>query len=169
MTTRTFVPWGEQPAAQLRQSRAEVARTARQLLPEHWLLPSPLEGWTYKDLLAHLAIGDWVFQTMLRQTLGIEKRLPEQATMEYVNEGNARRIAERKDASIEELIAEAEREGETTQELLSKLTGAHDPEAVAWRRPNGDPVTLQQWVTGFPQHDPSHLAQLKTALDQVMM
>jgi hypothetical protein len=106
---------------------------------------------------------------MLRQTLGIEQQLPAQATLEYVNEGNARRIAERKDASIEELIAEAEREGETTQELLSKLTDAHDPAAVAWRRPNGDPVTLQQWVTGFPQHDPSHLAQLKTALDQVMM
>lgn len=169
MTARTFAPWVAPSAEQLRQNRTEIARTARQLLPEHWLLPSPLEGWTYKDLLAHLAAGEWVFQTMLRQTLGIDKQLPAQATLEFVNDGNAKRLAERKDASIEELITEAEREGEATQELLSGLTDAHDPAAVVWLRPNGNPVTLQQWVTGFPQHDPSHLAQLKTALDQVMM
>jgi uncharacterized damage-inducible protein DinB len=169
MTTRTFVSWVQQPAEQLREGRSEIARTARQLLPEHWLLPSPLDGWTYKDLLAHLASGDWVFQTMLRQTLGVEKQLPAQATLEFVNDGNAKRLAERKDSNVEELITEAEREGETTQELLSGLTDAHDPAAVVWLRPNGDPVTLQQWVTGFPQHDPSHLAQLRMALDQVMM
>lgn len=169
MTTRTFAAWVEPAAAALRQSRAEIARTANQLLPEHWSLPSPLEGWSYQDLLAHLATGDWVFQAMLRQTLGIEKALPAQATLEYVNDGNAKKLAERKGASVAELIAEAERQAETTQQLLSGLTDAHDPSAVVWRRPNGDPVTLQQWVTGFPQHDPAHLAQLKTVLDNVML
>ena len=169
LTTRTFAAWVEPVARELREGRGEIARTARKFLPEMWTMPSPLEGWTYKDLLAHLATGDWVFQTMLRQTLGIENALPAQATLEFVNEGNARLLAERKDTSIEELIAEAEREGETTQELLSGLSDANDPSAFVWHRPNGDPVTLEQWVTGFPRHDPSHLAQLKTALDSVML
>jgi hypothetical protein len=168
-TQRTFVPWVQPIAAQLREGRSEVVRTAHKFLPEFWTMPSPLEGWTYKDLLAHLATGDWVFHAMLRQTLGIDNALPAQATLEFVNEGNARLLAERKDTSVEELIAEAEREGETTQELLSGLSDANDLSAVVWRRLNGDPVTLQQWVTGFPQHDVSHGAQLKTALDNMMM
>ena len=169
MTARTFLPWVAEPAKQIREGRSEVVRTAHKLLPELWTLPSPLEGWTYKDLLAHLATGDWVFQAMLRQTLGIEDALPAQPTMEFVNEGNARLLAERKDASVEELITEVEAAGETTQELLSGLSDANDPSAVAWRRPNGDPVTLEQWVTGFPRHDPSHLKELETALDNVML
>lgn len=169
MTARTFVSWVQQPAEQLRLSRAEVARTARQLLPEHWLLPSPLEGWTYKDLLAHLATGDWFFQTMLREVLGIEKGMPLEQATSFVDEGNARQLAERKKTSVEELIDEAEVEGEDTQELLSRITDTIDQTAVIWHRPNGDPVTLEQWATGFPNHDKIHLAQLKTALDQVMM
>ncbi len=169
MTTRTFLPWAEAPAKQIREGRTEVRRTAEKFLPDLWTMPSPLEGWTYKDLLAHLASGDWVFQTMLRDVLGIEKNLPKQAPLEYVNEGNARLLAERKDTSVEELIAELTATGETTQELLGGLTDAHDPSAVVWLRPNGDPVTLEQWITGFPQHDVSHGAQLETALDNVMM
>lgn len=153
----------------MRESRIEVRRTAEKFLPELWTMPSPLEGWTYKDLLAHLASGEWVFQTMLRDVLGIEKGLPKQATMEYVNDGNAQRLAERSETSVEALITEIETAGETTQELLSGLSDANDPTAVVWHRPNGDPVTLEQWITGFPQHDVSHGAQLKTALDNVMM
>jgi hypothetical protein len=169
MTARTFLPWVEGPAKQMRESRAEVRRTAEKFLPELWTMPSPLEGWTYKDLLAHLASGEWVFQTMLRDVLGIEKSLPKNATMAYVDEGNAQRLAAHKDSSVEELIAEITTAGETTQELLSKLTDEIDPRMVAWHRPNGDPVTLEQWVQGFPQHDVTHGAQLKTALDNVMM
>jgi hypothetical protein len=153
----------------MRESRIEVRRTAEKFLPDLWTMPSPLEGWTYKDLLAHLASGEWVFQTMLRNVLGIEKSLPEQATMTYVDDGNATRLAERKDASIDELIAEITETGETTQDLLSKLTDDSGASTVVWRRPNGDPVTLEQWISGFPQHDVTHGDQLKTALDNVMM
>jgi hypothetical protein len=153
----------------MREGRFEVRRTAEKFLPEMWTMPSPLEGWTYKDLLAHLASGEWVFQTMLRQTLGIEKTLPAQATLEFVNDGNAQRLSERKDTSVEQLIDEIATAGETTQELLSKLTDEIAPSTVAWHRPNGEPVSLEQWISGFPQHDVSHGAQLKTALDNVMM
>ncbi len=169
MTNRTFLPWVDGPAKQMRESRVEGRRTAEKFLPELWTMPSPLEGWTYKDLLAHLASGEWVFQTMLRDVLGIEKGLPKQATIEYVNEGNAQRLAERSNTSVEALIAEVTATGETTQELLSQLTDAVEPAMAIWRRPNGDPVTLEQWISGFPQHDVTHGAQLKTALDNVMM
>ena len=170
MTARMFAPWVEAVAAGLRESRSEIARTARQLLPEHWSLPSPLEGWTYKDLLAHLATGDWVFQWMLRGVLGLETfDLVEKGGLDYVNEGNARLIEERRDRAVDGLIAEVESEGEETQDLLAQLAADVDLGRVVGQMSDGTPVTIEMWVKGFPRHDSGHGAQLKTALDNVML
>ena len=168
MTARTFAAWVAPSAEQLREGRIEIARTARKLLPEHWSMLSPLEGWAYKDLLAHLASGDWVFQSMLRAVLGEGEPIALKPGFD-VNAGNAQRIDERKERSAEELIAEVESEGEATQELLARLPEDLDRGQVVGRMQDGTPVTLQQWVRGFPRHDTGHGAQLKTALDQVML
>jgi uncharacterized protein (TIGR03083 family) len=169
MTVRSFAPWVEPVAKELREGRSDVARTARQLLPEHWMLPSPLEGWSYKDLLAHLASGDWVFQWMLRSALGEDEFDILERGFQYVNEGNAQRIEERRARSVEDLIAEVHSEGERTQGLLARLDDTLNVTKVVGRRPTGEDVTIEQWVLGFPQHDKLHGAQLKTALDQMMM
>jgi hypothetical protein len=132
-------------------------------------MPSPLPGWTYKDLLAHLATGDWFFQTMLRHALGIEKGMPDEHAMSFIDDGNARRIGDRKETPVSALIAEVEAESEETQELLGRITSAIDPGTVVWHRSAGEPVTLAQWMAGFPQHDRVHLEQLETALQQVML
>lgn len=169
MTARTFLPWVEPSAKELREGRFEVTRTAGQLLPEHWSLPSPLEGWTYKDLLAHLASGDWVFQWMLRGALGAENFDLMERGFQYVDEGNKQRILERRDRTVEELITEAQSEGERTQELLSQLTEDIDVKNEIGKRPDGRSITVELWVQGFPAHDKTHGDQLKTALDQLMM
>jgi predicted DNA-binding ribbon-helix-helix protein len=169
MTDRTFAPWVEPVAKQLREGRRDIRRTAEKFLPEMWTMPSPLEGWTFKDLLAHLASGDWVFQWMLRGALGEETFDMLERGFEYVNDGNAQRIAERKDTPVEALISEIDSEGEATQELLARLTSAVDVHKVVGRRQNGQDVTIEQWVQGFPAHDKLHGEQLKTALDNVMM
>ena len=168
MTTRTFAVWVAPVAEQLREGRIEIARTARKLLPEHWSMPSPLEGWSYKDLLAHLASGDWVFQSMLRGVLGEGEPIALKPGFD-VNAGNAQRIAERKKRSAEELIAEVESEGEATQELLARLSEDLDLGQIVGRMRDGTPVTVQMWMQGFPRHDAGHGAQLKTALDNVML
>jgi uncharacterized protein (TIGR03083 family) len=169
MTERTFLPWVEPIAKQLREGRADVARTAQKLLPEHWTMPSPLEGWTYKDLLAHLASGDWVFQWMLRGALGRDQFDLVERGFDYVNEGNKQRILERRNRSVEELIAEVRSEGEATQALLAELTGDIDVKKEIGKRPSGEPITTELWIQGFPAHDKTHGDQLKTALDQLMM
>jgi hypothetical protein len=86
-----------------------------------------------------------------------------------VNAGNAQRIAERKERSAEELIAEVESEGEATQDLLARLPEALDLGQIVGRMRNGTPVTVQMWMQGFPRHDADHGAQLKTVLDNVML
>jgi hypothetical protein len=67
------------------------------------------------------------------------------------------------------LITEVESEGEVTQDLLSQLPEELDRNKVVGRMQNGTPVTIEMWMQGFPQHDATHGAQLKSALDQVMM
>lgn len=164
MTTRTFAPWVAPSAQQLRESRVEIVRRARQLLPEHWSMPSPLESWTYKDLLAHLATGDWVFQTVLGAVTSNRPLDLAKINLDYVNAGNARLVEDRKGCSAEELIAEVEAEGEETQELLAKLSDADEG-----RTQEGAPMSLAEGVRQFPGHDRDHLAQLKTALDNLML
>ncbi len=163
MTSRTFAPWVEPIAADLRETRREIVRVARQLLPEQWSHPSPLEGWTYKDLLSHLATGDWVCQTVLTAVTTRTPLDPRATDLDFVNEGNAQRLSERSRRSAEELIAEVEAEGEETQELLAQLADVHEP------LKGNAPMSLGDYLRGFPGHDREHLAQLRTALDQVML
>ena len=163
MTTRTFAPWVEPIAAQLGESRAEIARTARRFLPDLWTMPSPLPGWTYKDLLAHLAVGDWVCQSILQAV--VANKAADLSILNQLNERNEQYRRERAATSVEELIAELEAEGEETQELLSKLSDADED-----RKQEGAPMSLGQYLKdAFPGHDRDHLDQLRTAMDNVML
>jgi len=165
MTTLTFAAWVEPVAAELRQSRHEVVRAATQYLPEFWGWMSPLQGWTYKDLLAHLATGDWVMHTVLRAVIANEPvEVAKVTNLDWVAEGNARFLAERKERSPEELIAEVEAEGDETQELLSQLS-----EADEQLTQEGAPMSLSDYLRLFPGHDRAHLAQLRVALDSIML
>ena len=166
MTTHTFASWVAPIADQLRLGRAEIVRTTSRFLPEIWGLPSPLEGWSYKDLLAHLATGDWVCQHILRTVLANEPLDVANITNpDWVTDGNTRFLAERKDRSVEELVAEVEAEGEETQELLAQLTDEHEH-----RTQEGAPMSLGQYLRdAFPDHDRRHLEELKSALENIML
>ena len=158
--TRTFAPWVEPVARQLRESRGEIARVARSFPAAVWSGPSPLEGWTYKDLLAHLATGDWVCQTVLRAVVGNERLDLAAISLDAVNAGNARLLEERKGRPVEELIAEVETEGEETQRLLAQLAEGHEQ-----RTQQDAPMSLGDYLRMFPQHDQGHLAELRPALE----
>ena len=153
MMTRTFAPWVEPIAAKLRDSRRDIVVAAQSTLDEAWSKPSPNEIWTYKDLLAHLATGDWVCQRVLRAvTEGTELSLGD------LDEGNARSVEERRNTPVDELIAEVEAEGEKTQELLSLIL-----EEQRGLTREGAPMSLGDYLRMFPGHDEQHLAQLRTA------
>ena len=159
---RTFAPWVKPIAAQIREGRGQVIRAARQMLPEQWRIPSPLPGWSYQDVLAHLAVGDWVCQTVLRAATANERL--DMAAIADLDGTNERYRQERAGRSVEELLAEVEAEGEETQELLSRLTEADEN-----RTQEDAPVSLGEYLRGFPGHDQEHLAQLRQAVDSVML
>ena len=155
MTTKTFAPWVEPIAAQLRESRRAVAEVARTIPDEAWSRPSPDPGWSYRDLLTHLAVGDWVCQAVLRAAVGTE---PFDMTITtQLDERNAQMIEERWGRSLQELIAEVVAEGEETQELLSQLTEADEE-----RRQKDAPMSLGEYLRFFPTHDRDHLAEFRT-------
>jgi hypothetical protein len=158
MTFRSFVPWVEPIAAQLREGRSQIVEAARAVPVEAWARPSPSSGWTYRDLLVHLAVGDWVCQTVLRAVVANE-RLDVAATFGSVDAGNERLRQERTSRSVEELIAEVEAEGEETQGLLAELTDADES-----RSEEDAPMNLGQYLREFPGHDRAHLEELRTAL-----
>ena len=159
MTTRTFAPWIEPIAAQLRGSRRKIVEVARAVPEVAWGHPSPDPGWSYRDLLTHLAVGDWVCQAVLRAAVGGE---PFDMTITtQLDERNARMIEERRGRSLQELIAEVAAEGEETQELLAQLSEADEE-----RRQEDAPMSLGEYLRFFPTHDRDHLAQLRTALQR---
>ncbi|MGB2693690.1 MAG: DinB family protein [Dehalococcoidia bacterium] len=160
MTTRTFVAWLEPIAAQLAVGRAKLAGFARGQPAEVWDKPTSYEGWTCRDLLAHLA-GDTgkgssaaMRAAVTRQTLD---PVPFAAGVDALN---ARDIEKRRDRSVDELVAEIEADGEEWQELLSQLT--ETDEELRWA---GFPFKLGEYLRILAQHDQDHLADLRTALE----
>ena len=161
MSARTFAPWVAPIAAQLREGRTQVLGFARSVPAEAWARPSPLEGWTCKDILAHLAGGnDGMVQKILRSVVAREP-VDRSVLATDTDAENARGVEERRGWSVEELIAELEADGQESQELLSRLTEADED-----LRQDDLPLGLGEFLAlvHAEDHDGLHLAQLRTAL-----
>lgn len=155
MKSRAFQPWVEPIAAELRKSRSEIAAFACSAPAGLWTKASPNQGWTNKDLLAHLATGHWVIQSGVCALVTGER-----FQFDSPDAGNAERVAERRSWLVSALAAEVEAEGEKTQELLAQLTGAHEDS-----RREGAPSTFGENLRTFPNHEYHHLAQLRAGLE----
>ena len=164
MTTRTFAPWVEPVAARLRENRAQVVAFAGSVPAEAWECPSPLDGWTCKDLIAHIGKGnDQIFQQVLRMVVAgnpIDTSIFKADT----DEANAREVGARRGRSPDAIIAEAEGAGEEVQELLSQLRDEHEH-----FRQKDPPFILKTFLEFVlkESHDLEHLAQLRAALEGV--
>lgn len=163
MRTRAFAAWVEPMAAKFRQDREEVVRFARSLPAEAWSKPSPLPGWTYKDILAHIGRGnEQHYQQLLRMVVA-GMQIDTSIFKTDTDEVNARGVAERRDRSPDELIAELEDAGEEIQELLSRLTDEH--QHLVQKAPPFHLEGYLRFVVREESHDLEHLAQLRTALE----
>jgi hypothetical protein len=158
LSERAFAAWVQPIAQVLDEDRRAVIEFARAAPREHWDQPSVVEGWTRRDILAHLAGGnDQMVQTVLRAVTSNTTIDP--ALLDPDTEAeNARRVAERRSWTIDALIAELERDGDELQSLLGQLR----PEHEALKQP-GSAFTLGQFLelVRKERHDMEHLAQMK--------
>ena len=163
MTERTFAGWVEPIAARHRRDDAEVLKFARSLSDEAWATPSGLEGWSCKDVMAHIGKGnDQLYQQLLRQVIAGGKI--DTAIFREVDTDaeNAAGVAERRGLSPEEVIDEFEEAGEEVLDLLADLT--EDNEHLQQEDP---PFILKGFLDLIDKesHSIEHLKQLEKALE----
>jgi uncharacterized protein (TIGR03083 family) len=153
-----FPSWVEPLARQMRAARLEVIDFARSAPTSLWQQPSPLEGWTCHDVLAHLAGGDdRMLQSVLQAVIAGEE-VPSEVLHPGTDAENARGVAARRDWTVERLIEELERDGAETQALLAGLR-----EEYRDVQPSGAPWTVGRLVQVVYEenHDLEHLSQLR--------
>jgi len=123
-----------------------------------WAAPSPYPGWTYKDLLAHLATGYTVRLAQLRSLvengeLGAERD---------ADAANAENIAGHRASSPEALVEEMVRQRSEVRRLLGLLRPEHLSVRMAVR---GRDQALEngpflEALRHYHEHDLEHAAEL---------
>jgi hypothetical protein len=158
MTADALAEWVRPIAETLAEDRRRVVDFARSATPEFWSRRSVVEGWTNKDILAHLAGGnDLLVQTLLRSLTADDWSDPGVLAPDTDAE-NARRVAERRSWSIGQLIAELERDIDEILGWLRQLDDGHQHV-----RPDGLGMTVGEFFRLVHQerHDRVHMEQLQ--------
>jgi hypothetical protein len=129
--------------------------------PVCWEQPSIVPSWTYRQLLAHIATGDWVLQGHVRYV--IERG--EVAAWPDIDAGNADLLASRAHSTERALTEEYLSMRHETMLLLSRLR----PEQLSlrisfWWEPQPNEHSLLDYVLAFEHHDRTHREQLRPAM-----
>ena len=167
MPHRKFASWVEPIARRDREARSELLECARSLPADAWLGLSPLDGWTRKDLLAHLAgdTGKW-FAHILRSVLDGEpldpRRVGPGANIDAINQ---RDVDERHSRSVEELISEIEADGQEHERLLLSLTDDQANFRLILYSVSLAEFFRDRPAGGRGPHDREHAAQLGSTLE----
>jgi hypothetical protein len=119
-------------------------------------------GWTYRQLLAHVATGDWVLQRHLEHVV----ELGEAADWPDVPAGNEQRLAERRHSTERALVDEYLSMRHGTLLLLAKLEPKHLSPAITfrWEEPPQQPHTFLEYLVAFERHERIHAEQLRPAM-----
>jgi hypothetical protein len=127
---------------------------------EAWEEASALAGWTYRDILTHLASNDIRHEIRLRSALG-EGDAAELRSLDDVNGWNERARQERRDRGVRELVDEMAAHRQEVLRLLSRLQPEHVSAAVSL--PDGRTYPPPEYVEMFSGHEVGHAAQLVPA------
>jgi uncharacterized protein (TIGR03083 family) len=149
--------------AALREDLATAHRELRALLDtvrgDEWDLPTPNEGWTVKDTLAHLCTGESGNLLIARRVLNGEATPVEGFDL---NRWNQRQVEKRRAKTPEELWQELDAARAETLAFLETLTEEHLQ--LQGYRPTGDATTLEGVIRQIARHERMHTADIRAAL-----
>lgn len=132
--------------------------------PAQWGVTAPNSAWTYRQLLAHIATGDWVLQGHLRHVIEHNSV----ADWPDVDAGNDRLIHERAHSTDAALAEEYLSMRHETLRLLSELRAKHLSLPIVFRwEPSPNEHTILEYITMFERHDRTHREQLRPAMRYV--
>ena len=153
-----FAPWIEAIAFDLHETRAAIARVAAAVPDARWSETSPVPGWTFKDLLAHLAVNHWMCQTLLAGLLADEARqFKPIANSSLVEATDAVLLEEQCGRTVSELLNAVAVEGHETEAMLARLRDKDEA------RSGHGGLTITNYLREVIDHDRMHLSQLNVA------
>ena len=162
MSDQNFAAWVEPIAAMFSQQRADLVDLVQSVPVEAWGRPSPNEGWTYRDLLGHVATRDPRDRRLVLNAVITKTRLdPAQLPAEEDVPINDRLLDQVRDASVGELAERLEEDTEEILDLLSQLTDEHQQ-----LKQREFPMSLSEALRQMPEHERMHMEQLRTALEE---
>lgn len=157
----TFVPEIQDTFRAMTRYREGFIRAVYSVADDAWdEEASSAPGWSYKDLLAHVASNDLRAQTRLRALLG-ERDDAELAALEDEDAWNLREVEKRRSHTFPQLVEELDANRHDTIEILSRLR----PEHLSTHMPlaHGETATPPEYVEMFSSHEARHGAQLVPA------
>lgn len=126
----------------IRRERAALENTLSRLDEEQLLQPLGSDGWTVKDLLAHITIWEQRMVQWMRESLrGYTPERPAPGmTWDDLDRLNQINYEESKDRSLDSVLGEFNRSHHQVLQIVGELTqeDLFDPQRFAWR--NGDPI-----------------------------
>jgi uncharacterized protein (TIGR03083 family) len=147
------------------EERRTLARAFEELVtslgPDKLARPTENPGWSCKDLVAHLASGDWVMQQVVQAALA-GKDLSGGLPGIDVEGGNEERIAAARAHTVEEVLAGLHTQRAETERLWEQLTDQH----LATTLPPWTGGSLRTFLQGFSGHDRYHIGQFHAALQK---
>ena len=153
----TFVPEIEATLRTVTRRRDGALRAAYSVADEAWEEEGALTGWTYKDILTHLASNDIRHEIRLRAALG-EGDAAELRSLDDVDGWNERARQERRGRSVRELVDELAAHRQGVMRLLSRFRPEHMSAVISL--PDGRKFPPPEYVEMFSAHEARHAAQL---------
>jgi hypothetical protein len=158
-----YVPEVEEAVRKMVRGREGLLRAVYSVADDAWDEPAygaEVEGWSYKDVLAHVSTNDLRPQTRLRRILGAQDDAALAALLQ-TDEWNAGHVDSRKGKTVEELVDEMQLNRHELTSLVSQLRSEHLSEIV--RFASGEEVAVGEYLGFIGRHDSVHASQLVAA------
>ena len=156
----TFLPEIDEKSRLMFRYREGLLRALYSVADDAWGEPSPCPGWTYKDLLAHVAANHLRAQTRLRALLG-DRDEAELEALKDEDGWNQRQVEARRDRSLRQLADELAANRYQTLLLLSRLQPEHLSAPITMA--DGSTRNVLDYIDIFTGHESIHAAQLVPA------
>ncbi len=157
----TFLPEVEALFPKLWRYRDGFLRAVYSVADDAWDEPCPsCPGWSYRDVVAHVASNETRAHLRLRFCLG-EIGLQELAPLEDVDGWNQKQVEARRDREVCELVDELARGRYETLTLLSRLAKDHLEMEVPL--PRGRTMPLLDYIGRLGPHEAEHAGHLVSA------
>ena len=149
----------EQIADTLRESREELLAAVAGLKDADWQRETPCEGWTVKDVIGHVGVGEPGNIIMVRRILSDEEGAVPGFDLDRYNR---RQVEKRRDKSTSELLDDLSTARESTLAFFGDLSDEQLDKRG--HRTTGEETTVEQIFYRIAGHEREHTEHILQAL-----